>query len=79
MNFNVQIIRHKWCHVIGSRVITCVQTMVVVGNRHTINVRVVGDKYWWSVKAILRRLVQHTVAKRIITHDSEFYMKKLND
>ena len=34
----------------------CDQTMVVVGNRYTINVRVVSDKHWWSVIGILHRL-----------------------
>ena len=29
--------------------ITCVQTMVVVGDRYTINICAVGDRYRWSI------------------------------
>ena len=36
--------------------ITCVQTMVVVGNRYTINICVVSDRYRWSIIGILHRL-----------------------
>ena len=60
--------------------ITCVQTMVVVGSRYTINICMVGDRYWCLVIGILHRLSPyHTVTKQIIARDSEFYLKKLND
>ena len=34
----------------------CVQTMVVVGNRYTINIYAVGDRYRWSIIGNLQRL-----------------------
>ena len=46
----------EWHTLKGGRVITCIQTMVVASSRYTINVRVVGDRYQWSVIGILHRL-----------------------
>ena len=95
MNFNVHIIiiiiiiityelldtsGVEWYTLEGGRVITCVQTMVVVGNRYTINICAVGDRYRWSIIGNLQRLSPWRIAtKRIIVCDSEFYLKKLND
>ena len=45
-------------YIEGGRVIMCVQTMVVVGNRYMINVHMVSDKYW--------RLVIGTVCGKIL-------------
>ena len=46
----------EWYTLEGGRVITCVQTMVVVGSRDKINICVVGNRYRWSVIGILHRL-----------------------
>ena len=46
----------EWYTLEGGRVIMCVQTMVVVDNRYTISIFVVGEKYQWSVIGILHRL-----------------------
>ena len=46
----------EWHTLEGGTVITCAQTMVVVGSRYTINICVVGDRYWWSIIGILHRL-----------------------
>ena len=83
MNFNVPVIKYKWCRVIHfrrwqSNHLCPNSGTVVVGNRYTINVCVVGDKYRWLVIDILQLNSQHTIIKRIITHDSEIYLKKLN-
>ena len=66
-----------WSTLEGNRVFMCIQTMVVVGNRYTINAHVVGDKYWWSVIGILHSLSSwHTITKRIITRDSRVLFKE---
>ena len=46
----------KWYTLEGGRVITRVQTMVVVGNRYTINICAVDDRYQWSIIGNLQRL-----------------------
>ena len=46
----------EWYILEGDQVIMCVQTMVVVSNRHRINICVIGDKYQWSVIGILHKL-----------------------
>ena len=46
----------EWYTLEGGRVITCVPTMVVVGNGYTINICAVGDRYRWSIIGNIQRL-----------------------
>ena len=54
----------EWYTLEGGRVITCVQTMVMVGSRYTINICLVGDRFRRSIKGTLHRLgPKHTATK----------------
>ena len=57
----------------------CDQTMVVVGNRYMINVRVVGDKYWWSVIGIYTDSVHSTLSLNELLHITQEFYRNKND